>query len=675
MKLHKKLSCILAMTVLFNCTTVINASVYATENNISNVSQQVTFKIHSQWNGQFIGEILITNTSDSPLNDWELQFEFPYEIVSIWNATTYRENNFYTLEGEDYNRIIYPNQTVSIGFIANYSTSISLPEDYTLRANGTSTPVINNPINNITTPCALQLDIPYETEFSTSKDEVWFSFTPQSSASYEFIGTGNANLCTTLYDENKQNILMNSENTAATNLIGTTLLANKDYYIKIKPLDFNSSSTDFSLTVNKIESPNDPLFSDQWSLLNTSTGIDINILPVWRHLNNNKIQISMADTGVYYEHEDLINNINLSLSYNFTHHINNVFPEDELYGDSYTAVYGHGTHVAGIIGSEINNSLGIAGVVPYADLISLKALGRKLEGATTYTKSIAAFVESVEYATQNDIKIINCSFGGSSPSQAEKDAMLGASDILFVIASGNNGWDLGENPVYPACYYHSNSVVVTNINSDGSINSRANYGGPTDIAAPGTDIISTVPYNKYRFMSGTSMSAPFVSSICGLVWSQNNNLTPEEVKAYVTSSNNVTPLDTLTDKTLSGGLLNAYKAVVCPSLDTGTREVQMLRDPFTEDKKETISYYKEIAPASSKTDEIIVSFSNPVLIDEWIQKLNNLYGFTEISVSGYLESIDAYVLRFSSIEEADIAIDLLNNSNEVTYAEPNYIRE
>lgn len=679
MNLYKRVSFILISVLLLNPSSILTIPTYGSELNLDNISQQVTFKINSQWNGSFIGEILITNTSDSPLSNWELQFTLSHNITSMWNSKFSKAGDLYTLEYEDYNSTLYPNQTISIGFIAKYDTDIILPENYILKANGkvleSSVQTSPVPINNITTPCSLQVDIPCELKFNTSEDEIWFSFTPSTSASYEFISEGNANLCTSLYDETKQNIISANKDTSNSQSLGATLLADKKYYIKATPLNFNPDNPYFNITVKYIAPPNDPLFPEQWALLNTSTGIDINILPVWSHLNKNNTPISISDTGTYYKHEDLYNNMNLDLSYNFTHFMTDTFPENELYRDAYTAVFGHGTHVAGIIAAETNNCKGISGIVPSANLISLKTLGRRIRGIDVYNKSIAAFEYAVEYAQQNGIKIINCSFGGVTASTTELNAMRNAKDILFVIAAGNSGYDLAQNPYYPACYDLPNAIVVADITSDGTLSSTSNYGGPTAIAAPGTDIISTLPYDDYNYMSGTSMAAPFVTSICGLVWAQNENLTPEEVKAYVTNPANVTPLDSLQSTTLSGGLLNAYKAIVCPNLNNEIRSVQSINDPFSGNIKETISYYKSIAPINTKTDEVIVKFNDSVIIDEWVEKLNRLHDFNNISKVDYLAGPDAYVIRFSSIAEADLAVDLLNDFNEVSYAEPNYIRE
>lgn len=123
---------------------------------ISNITQQVTFKINSQWNGQFIGKILITNPTDVNLTNWKLQFSFPHEITSIWNASSYIENNVYTLHGEDFNNIIYPHQTISIGFIANYASTINLPQNYALTSDEITISASEaKPLNNISTPCMI----------------------------------------------------------------------------------------------------------------------------------------------------------------------------------------------------------------------------------------------------------------------------------------------------------------------------------------------------------------------------------------------------------------------------------------------------------------------------------------------------------------------------------------
>ncbi len=136
MKLSKRVSLILISTLLFTFNSNLHITTYGAEVNCYNTSQQVAFKINDQWDGAFIGEIVLTNTSDTPLSNWKLQFTLPHNITSIWNAKISHDSNLYTLECEYYNSTIYPNQIISIGFIANYNTDITLPEDYILKSSG-----------------------------------------------------------------------------------------------------------------------------------------------------------------------------------------------------------------------------------------------------------------------------------------------------------------------------------------------------------------------------------------------------------------------------------------------------------------------------------------------------------------------------------------------------------
>ncbi len=89
--------------------------------------------------------------------------------------------------------------------------------------------------------------------------------------------------------------------------------------------------------------------------------------------------------------------------------------------------------------------------------------------------------------------------------------MFKAKDILFVIAAGNNAVDLAEEPKYTACYYHENSLVVA-IDEQGQLYATSNYGGSTDIAAPGSSILSTYLEDNYICAHGTSAATPFVSA-------------------------------------------------------------------------------------------------------------------------------------------------------------------
>ena len=182
----------------------------------------------------------------------------------------------------------------------------------------------------------------------------------------------------------------------------------------------------------------------------------------------------------------------------------------------------HGTHVAGTIGARGGNGMGVAGMCWNVTLISCKFLGPS--GGT-----LANAVKAVDYLTnmkaRHGVNIVasNNSWGGGGYSQALFDAINRANsqNILFIAAAGNGGFDgVGDNndslPFYPASYTNPNLIAVASITSSGAKSSFSNYGfNSVDIGAPGSSILSTVPYNgsnpSYAYYSGTSMATPHVT--------------------------------------------------------------------------------------------------------------------------------------------------------------------
>ncbi len=434
--------------------------------------------------------------------------------------------------------------------IATFTKTISLrvPKDFT-KDNPHTLPVNNLYFNTLSDPYS----------------EVWYKISPVQSGSYEIVSAGIPNLSGTLYDSSKTKIIEENNHTLVSSSfrIASTLIENETYYLKLGLNCNKQVSTSYSIVIKLIEEPHDKYFYQQWGLLNLQNASDINILPVWKYTLGKNIKIAIADTGTDYTHEDLKNSVNLLFSYNFVHHINNIFPVKEKY-TFISSKAGHGTQVAGIINSQLNN-IGIVGIAPDSKIISFKTLGSQLDNHTTQTDPINSFIEAIKYARSKGIKIINCSFQGYVPNQEEMKAMQDADDVLFVIAAGNDSLDLSKKPCYPACYNIDNSIVVAALNKNGELSSLSNYGGPTAIAAPGEGILSTFPNNKYSYANGTSAAAPFVSAVCSLIWSLNESLTPLEVKEIITSRQNVTLIDSLKGKVSSGGMLNAYKAVVAPN--------------------------------------------------------------------------------------------------------------
>jgi len=199
----------------------------------------------------------------------------------------------------------------------------------------------------------------------------------------------------------------------------------------------------------------------------------------------------------------------------------------------------HGTHVAGIIAAERNNGKGAKGVANNVAIMSIRAVPNGDE----YDKDIAL---GIRYAVDNGAKIINCSFGKSFSPKAKwvYDAIKYAAskDVLIVHAAGNDGVNLDDpsNPNFPNDQVNNGAEISDNVITVGALDpkygsemvaSYSNYGAlNVDVFAPGTDIYSTVPNNKYEFMPGTSMASPAVAGVAALIRSQYPKLSASQVK-------------------------------------------------------------------------------------------------------------------------------------------------
>jgi len=173
----------------------------------------------------------------------------------------------------------------------------------------------------------------------------------------------------------------------------------------------------------------------------------------------------------------------------------------------------HGTHIAGTIAAQKNNTLGIAGVAPQTKIMAIKS--------SLTTDNI---IMGINFAKNNGAKIINASWGSDEPAFAQ-DTLL-ASAIrdfpgIFITAAGNGGIDeiSDDNeitPFYPSSYnlpkYNiSNIISVAATNSSDALASFSNYGRDSvNVGAPGVSILSTLMNNFYGYMSGTSMAVPHV---------------------------------------------------------------------------------------------------------------------------------------------------------------------
>jgi subtilisin family serine protease len=354
------------------------------------------------------------------------------------------------------------------------------------------------------------------------------------------------------------------------------LYAEPNFEIKLVEPNDVASTSDLLLreTENNPLLPNDPMFSEQWALSNDGknggkANADVAALKAWlKTQGSDKVVVAVLDTGVDYTHPDLVENI--------WHRPENVpqYKDDELgtFDDDrgFNAAdnqsdpmdeNGHGTHCAGIIGAEGDNSEGIAGVNWKVRIMPLKFLGR---GGFGTTKDA---IEAINYAIDRkrngvNIKVISASWGSPAYSKALEDTIRAAGEegILFVAAAGNNGTSNDKNPHFPSNFALPNVISVAALDRSDQLASFSNFGIKTvHVAAPGKDILSTWLNDQYREASGTSMATPYVSGVAALVLASEPNLSVEKLRERLLKS--VDKIDALNGRVESGGRINAAKAL------------------------------------------------------------------------------------------------------------------
>lgn len=224
----------------------------------------------------------------------------------------------------------------------------------------------------------------------------------------------------------------------------------------------------------------------------------------------------------------------------------------------------HGTHVAGIIGAERDNGIGINGVARDVKIMSV----RTVPDGDERDKDVA---NAIRYAVDNGAKIINMSFGKAySP---EKDlvweAIKYASDknVLLVHAAGNDNKNIDVEPNYPTNFRDGElwSNTYLTVGASSRYNDRikagfSNFGElHVDIFGPGVEIYSTIPDNSYGYAQGTSMAAPAVSGVAALVWSYFPRLTAAQVRQIIIDSGN--PHPDLQGMSGKGKIVDALRAL------------------------------------------------------------------------------------------------------------------
>lgn len=261
------------------------------------------------------------------------------------------------------------------------------------------------------------------------------------------------------------------------------------------------------------------------------------------------VKVGIIDTGIL-SHTDLNDN---------------VIDGKDVYNNNYLtndANSPHGTHVAGIVGAIGNNNIGISGINWRVSMVPIQV-------EQNHDVHMSSVYKGIQYAVQNNIPIINMSFGAIVldddipiyPFLSTISAALAQYNGLAVCAAGNNGTDLDydDQSYFPAEYEFDNVISVAASDSNDSICSFSNYGNNIDIFAPGEDIYSTVDNQQYANWDGTSMATPMVSGVAALLKAYDPSLTTAQIKsAILNSADQITGLASFVP---SGRRLNAKKAL------------------------------------------------------------------------------------------------------------------
>ena len=247
--------------------------------------------------------------------------------------------------------------------------------------------------------------------------------------------------------------------------------------------------------------PNDPAFPNQWALtkIGAPAAWDIST-------GSSPTIIAILDTGIDINHEDLVGK-----------YLDSPSPDDN----------GHGTQVSGIAAAATNNSKGVAGVCWLCPILSLKVL------SSTGIGSDSSVANGIVTAANQGVRVINLSLGSYASSQSEQNAVNYAwsKGVVVVGAAGNDNL---SSPFYPAAL--NNVIAVGSTTGSDSKSSTSNYGSWLDVMAPGVSVTTTRVGNLYTAPSGTSMAAPHVSGLAGLIFSANPLLTNTQVVDIITST-------------------------------------------------------------------------------------------------------------------------------------------
>ncbi len=313
----------------------------------------------------------------------------------------------------------------------------------------------------------------------------------------------------------------------------------------------------------------DPLFDEQWYLRNTgqtggTPGADVDADGAWAVGDGTGTTVAVIDTGIDSSHPDMAGRLWTNVDEvtgNGVDDDGNGFVDDAsgwdfVEGDGEPQDdTGHGTKVAGILGSGRDDGVGIAGLAAGSRLMILRACAPGC--------AVSRVAAAIDYAILNGADVVNLSLGGGSVGilpleEAVKRAEN--ADVLVVAAAGNGGVDLATSPFYPASFPNANVLAVAASTNTDSLAGFSNYGATdVDLAAPGEDVIMPVPGGGWALDSGTSYAAPLTAAVAAMVRAIRPDLAAPDVRQMILE--NAAPKPQLAGTTGTGARLDAGRSM------------------------------------------------------------------------------------------------------------------
>ncbi|MEQ1721819.1 MAG: S8 family serine peptidase [Pseudobdellovibrio sp.] len=407
--------------------------------------------------------------------------------------------------------------------------------------------------------------------------------------------------------------------------------------------------------------PDDPMLGQLWGILNVGqkdsagkvgvAGVDVGTEQAWDiATGSDKMLVAVIDTGVDFEHPDLIpnlwtNEVEAAGQAGVDDDNNGVI--DDVHG--FNAItgkgnadddQGHGSHCAGTIGAKGNDGKGIVGVNWDVKIMAVKFLDRN--GSGTLENALKA----IDYATKMGAKVMSNSWGGGGFSQTLLDSIKRSNEAgaIFIAAAGNDSNNNDTNPSYPATYDVANIISVAAIDNQGAKASFSNYGKRTvHIGAPGVNVYSSTG-GSYDSWSGTSMATPHVSGVAALVWAHEPELTAVQLKERLLLT--ARPIAGLKGKTKTGALVNAFFALT-----------NKTPEPDAND------------PANWQAQEASYASASP-----YVKNTNEVY---EVNVTGDVKEFSLYFEKFDTeanydtlqlVDAAGNVIQTLSGNNDDSFS-------